>query len=407
MSNANQRDVIIIGAGPAGLAVARRLTGTALDVQLLEKTECIGDVWANHYDGLRLNTVARLSGLADYAFPATAGRWPGKQAVVQQLQLLAKQAQATIETNQPVRTITYDAKRSLWTVRTNSKEYIAPKVVLATGMNQQPILPSWVDKMKAHCRVLHSLDYRSPNRFEGQNVLVVGGGNSGAEIACRVAEKANRVWLSLRAAPLVLPKQLAGIGFTYMGLGLRYLPAVLRANILRAIQRFSLGDHSAYGLPLPSLSYLCHQGKDRAPTFYPDFLNNVKKGKVSIHGEVNAVVKGQLHIQRTINGQALKVLAPDSIICATGFKPEPKVKVMLNGTNVVNDVVQAACRGQLNPVPGVYILGFVSPISGQFREIDKQSKKIAARIKACFVPQGQAPHRVTTKARNKPKQLIV
>ena len=207
---------------------------------------------------------------------------------------------------------------------------------------------------------------------------MVGGGNSGAEIACRVAQVADQVVLSLREAPLILPKQIGPLGFTYLGLALRHTPAALRTQILRAIQRFYLGNHKKFGLPLPSYKYLMNGGKEKAPTFYPEFLSNVRAGKVQIRGGVTSLKKNTVQLKRQILHEKEEQITVDSIICATGFSPKPKIKIHQDSQIVSEQVLQKIHAGDLNPLPQLYALGFVSPISGQFREIDKQSKKIAA-----------------------------
>lgn len=374
-------DVAVIGAGPAGLAVASRLSKRPVTTLVLERTATLGQVWANHYEGLTLNTVARLSCLAGKAFPSKAGMWPRKEDVAQYLAGLAQDLTATIHTKVEVERLMYDSAHQHWIIQAAQSRYTARKVVLATGGNHEPLLPDWAPKAQAAVRLVHSSQYRSPEPFAGQRVLVVGGGNSGAEIACRVAQTAHQVVLSLREAPLILPKQIGPLGFTYLGLGLRYLPASLRTQTLRAIQRIQLGDHREFGLPLPSYQYLMNGGKDKAPTFYPEFLSNVRTGKVQIRGGVTALNGGTVHLKRQIYGDDKESIKVDSIICATGFSPKSNIEIHQDAQAVSEQVLQRIHAGHLNPLPQLYALGFVSPISGQFREIDRQSKKIVAWLK--------------------------
>ncbi|HLS50623.1 MAG TPA: NAD(P)/FAD-dependent oxidoreductase [Burkholderiaceae bacterium] len=398
MSNSTACDIVIIGGGPAGLSVASRLAKQSLKVIVIERSPVIGEVWANHYEGLRLNTVARLSRLGGKNFPSEAGQWPSKTDVVSQLQALAQASDAVFKLEESVEQLNYNATEKTWLITTNKASYRAPEVVLATGGNQQAVYPDWATEVSSHCRVLHSSQYYSAAPFAKQNVLVVGGGNSGAEIACRVAETANKVWLSLREAPLVLPKHVVGIGFTYLGLGLRHLPQGIQARLLRRIQRHSLGDHSEYGLPLPSIAYLSGRGKERAPTFYPDFLRSVREGQVAVRGGVQTVENGGVSVKTGIQSDDVEVLQADSIIFATGFNPQPGIEIIHDGVDISSEIISQACQGRLDPLPGLQVLGFVSPISGQFREINKQSKRIAKVLKRRL-----AKH-VAYKALSKPQQ---
>lgn len=370
-------DVAVIGAGPAGLAVAKRLDQTPLKTLVLERTATLGQVWVNHYEGLTLNTVARLSRLVDKDFPTEAGKWPRKEDVGRYLVDLAQNLKSTVNTNVDVERLVYDSSHQQWVIHAAHSRYIAKKIVLATGNNHEPLFPPWTSKVKTTVNLFHSSQYRSPEEFVGQNVLVVGGGNSGAEIACRVAQVANKVVLSLREAPLVLPKQIGPLGFTYVGLALRYFPAFLRTQILRSIQRIQFGDHKAFGLPLPSYQYLMNRGKDKAPTFYPDFLRNVRERKVQICGVVSRLNQDVVHLKRHIYSDEEEQIRVDSIICATGFSPKPKIEICQDTQIISEQVFQKVQEGNLNPLPHLYALGFISPLSGQLREINKQSKKIA------------------------------
>lgn len=374
-------DVAIIGAGPSGLAVASRLSKSTLNILILERTATPGQVWANHYEGLTLNTVASLSRLAGRPFPAAAGMWPRKEDVAQYLADLAHSVKANVQTKVEVEQLKFESAHKHWVIHTTDSRYHAKKVVLATGINHEPLLPAWASTPHVQVPIFHSSQYRSPVPFAGQKVLVVGGGNSGAEIACRVAQVADRVVLSLREAPLVLPKQIGPLGFTYLGLGLRHIPAALRTQILRGIQRLHLGDHQKFGLPLPTYQYLMNGGKEKAPTFYPEFLSNVRTGKVQIRGGVTALNKNTVHLKCQIHHEPEEQIKVDSIICATGFSPKTKIEIHRDAQIVSEHVLKEVQAGNLNPLPQFYALGFVSPISGQFREIDKQSKKIVANIK--------------------------
>src|SRR5690625_4476645 len=161
MSNSTACDIVIIGGGPAGLSVASRLAKQSLKVIVIERSPVIGEVWANHYEGLRLNTVARLSRLGGKAFPSEAGQWPSKTDVVGQLQALAQASDAVFKLGEGVEQLRYNATEKAWVVTTNRASYQASEVVLATGGNQQAVYPEWAAEISSYSRVLHSSQYYS------------------------------------------------------------------------------------------------------------------------------------------------------------------------------------------------------------------------------------------------------
>ncbi|WP_308117708.1 flavin-containing monooxygenase [Streptomyces anatolicus] len=214
--------VVVIGAGPSGLAAAAMLRRAQVPVVVLERSDRVGDGWRGHYDHLRLHTPRRLSSLPGFPVPRAAGTWVARDDWAAYLEQYAAHHQLDVRTRTRVERVTIGRPASgrtaaEWLVDTGQGVLSARAVVLATGRNHTPHLPAWSGADSFTGRLLHSSDYRDPASYEGRRVLVVGAGNSGTEIAVAVSRAgAAQTWLSVRAAPNIVPRnssrwQAAGI----------------------------------------------------------------------------------------------------------------------------------------------------------------------------------------------------
>src|SRR5690349_10157982 len=179
-------DVIVVGAGPAGLAVGACLRRLGLEPTILERGTAAGWSWHGHYDRLHLHTVKDHSALPYHPFPAGVPRYPSRQEVITYLEGYATTFDLKPRFGEDVRRIW--RTESGWHIETGSGRYTAPDVVIATGYNRSPVVPVWPDQDLFRGRVIQSAVYRSPEEFRGRRTLVVGMGNTGAEIALDLAE---------------------------------------------------------------------------------------------------------------------------------------------------------------------------------------------------------------------------
>ena len=150
---------------------------------VLERAE-VGAAWAARYDRLQLHTVRWLSGLPGYPIPRAFGKWPSRERVGEYLQRYADHHRLDVRTGIDVARVERAAEG--WTVRTSSGPMAAERVVVATGQSNVPFVPKWPGTFSGE--IVHSAEYRNPSAYRGSRVLVVGSGNSGAEIAVDLAE---------------------------------------------------------------------------------------------------------------------------------------------------------------------------------------------------------------------------
>src|SRR6476646_4147267 len=167
---------LIVGAGAAGLAVAATLKERGIESDVLERAETIGSSWASRYDSLQLHTIRWLSGLPGTPIPRRYGSWVARDDVVRYLRDYAASKGVSPEFGVDVTRVDRDGDS--WVVETTSGPRRASNVVMATSFTRQPYLPDWARDPDNKPSLVHSSQYRNPDAYRGQEVLVVGAGNS-------------------------------------------------------------------------------------------------------------------------------------------------------------------------------------------------------------------------------------
>ena len=188
-------ETVVIGAGQAGLAVGFYLARAGGSLIILDEHPRVGDVWRNRWDSLRLFTPAKYDGLPGMRFPAPPRSYPTKDQVADYLEAYANRFELPVRTGTRVDEVHRDG--SCFVVTSDSGEWKADNVVVATGAYQTPRIPSFADDLDSSIVQLHSSDYRGPEQLADGRTLVVGAGNSGAEIAMEVSRD-HATWLSGR-----------------------------------------------------------------------------------------------------------------------------------------------------------------------------------------------------------------
>uniref|UniRef100_UPI000AF3FE50 flavin-containing monooxygenase n=1 Tax=Streptomyces europaeiscabiei TaxID=146819 RepID=UPI000AF3FE50 len=226
---ASDRPVYVIGGGPGGLAVAYALRAQGVRAVVLEKADGVGASWRRHYDRLHLHTTRRLSGLPGLPMPRRFGRWVSRDNVVRYLEKYTEVHQLEIVTGVEVSRVERSADGTGWLLHaTGGRELTGGAVVVATGYNHTPHIPDWSGRDSYTGELVHASEYRNPEPYAGRDVLVVGIGNTGAEIAVDLVEGgAARVRLAVRTAPHIVRRSTAGWAAQYTGVAVRRLPAAL------------------------------------------------------------------------------------------------------------------------------------------------------------------------------------
>lgn len=200
-------DVVVIGAGQAGLSVGYFLKRAGLRFLILDAEARVGDVWRKRWDSLRLFTACRWDGLPGFAWPAAQRfEFPTKDQMADYLESYAAHFELPIRTGTRVERVTRRSEG--YVVRAGGRDIVATNVIVAMATYQRPYTPDVAKSLRPHILQLHSRDYKNPSQLRPGPVLIVGAGNSGAELAMELS-KSHTVLMSGRDVGYV-PFKIAG-----------------------------------------------------------------------------------------------------------------------------------------------------------------------------------------------------
>jgi len=193
--NERQFETVIIGGGQAGLATAYHLTRRRLPCVILDENDKVGAAWRNRWDSLKLFTPGRYSSLPGMPCPVQPRSFPGKNDMSDYLQAYVARFELPVRTGVKVDRVSFDGDS--YTIETVGERISAYNVVVATGAFHKPRIPEFADALDPDIIQMHSSQYQSPSQVRNGPVLVVGAGQSGAEIALDMVRE-HKVWLSGR-----------------------------------------------------------------------------------------------------------------------------------------------------------------------------------------------------------------
>jgi putative flavoprotein involved in K+ transport len=369
-------DAAVIGAGPAGLAVAATLRKRGVEAVVIDRASGVGASWRGHYDRLRLHTVRWLSDLPGMRFPRSHGRWVPRDGVVEYLERYAEHHELDLMLDTSVRSIARANGGRGWLVETSGGELEAASVVVATGYNNTPFMPDYPGRAGFAGELVHASRYRNAGPYRDRDVLVVGSGNTGAEIAVDLVEGgARRVRLAVRTPPNIVRRQVGGTPNQVVSILLRRLPPRFVDALARNVQRLTVGDLSKHGLARPERGVYTRVIEDDViPIIDVGLIDCIKKGQVEPVGALlgfdgdEVILGGHDRIR------------PDAVIVATGYRRglEPLVGHLGLLDARGKPVVHGA---RTHPsAPGLYFTGYTNPISGMFRELKIDARRIARAV---------------------------
>jgi cation diffusion facilitator CzcD-associated flavoprotein CzcO len=370
----------IIGAGPAGLATAKHFSQAGLAVEIFEREDDVGGNW---YFGRPSSSVChathmisskRMSQFADFPMPKEYPPYPNHEQAFAYLRNYARhfglydvtRFQTAVE---QIALTAGDDER--WKVRLQSgeeKEYAG--VVIASGHHHDPLWPEFTGEFRGE--IIHAKQYKSPEQIRGKRVLVIGGGNSGCDLAVEAAAHGSAAFLSLRRGYHFLPKFLFGGPLDAGGELFQkwHVPVWLQQRITAALVQIAVGRPERYGLPKPD-----HRLFETHPIVNSQLLYVVGHGHVQVRPAVESLQGDKV---RFTDGREELI---DIIVCATGYKTT--FPFVASSLLLSDDGAPRLFLNAFHPQHDrLFVAGLIQPNGAIWPLVDWQAKLMAAFIRA-------------------------
>jgi lysine/ornithine N-monooxygenase len=378
-------DAVVIGAGPAGLATSRELSARGVTHVVLERGDRVAHSWANLYESLVLHTGKHMSALPGLRLPRSAPLFVPRGEFVEYLTNYSRRFRLPVRTKWRVTSVerlTSDDER--WRVKAETTEGIREvrcrAVVVATGIIANPRVPAirGADEFeRAGGRLLHAVEYRTPNAFYGKRVLIVGAGNSGGEIASELARAGNasgsvtEVTIAVRSGANVVPREIVGVPIQYLARYIGKLPRKAREAVVRFVGRIVEKRRGPPVLPRPA-----HGPLDAIPLIGFHLVDAIRDGLVHVRGGVDRLTRTGAMFT---DGRAPAELPYDVVILATGYSAAlaplgQLIRVDTKGFALRRDRVESADYDEL------YFVGHNYDSTGGLFNIARDARIVAARI---------------------------
>jgi len=363
----------IIGGGPAGLAQARALQKLGIEFTIFERNAQFGGLWNRDdpaspvYDSAHLISSRSMTGFDGFPMPEGWADYPSAALVLDYIQSFATKFNLTEQTRFNSQVTHAEPHQTGWDIEVNGKIERFRWLIAANGSNWKPNLPSWPGSFSG--TISHAVGFSNEAEFADQRVLVVGLGNSGADISCDISHVARRTAVSLRRGYHVIPKHILGKPADVFANTGPPLPRWLRQRIFQGLLRFLIGDLGKFGMPKPD-----HRLMETHPLLSDLFVHHLRHGDIEILGDI--VGFDGADVLFVGGGRE----AFDHVICATGFEWEiPYIDPALLPWN----------RGRLAPplsifpeVNNLFLLSFIESNGSSFSLFNLMSAVIAHAIDA-------------------------
>lgn len=381
--DAETHEAIVVGAGPAGLATAAALQTRGFETLVIESSDAVGGRWRSRYPELRLNSWRCMSNLQGYRMPRDYGRFPSCDEFVAYLERYAAHQRLKLRTNTSLARVER-AAGGLWRLETSTHTMLARYVAIATGWDAVGVLPDWPGRNSFVPELIHSSEFRGATPYRGREVLVVGAGNSGVDIAGHLHDAGAAVTLSMRTPPNLAMREVLGIpGQPILVFFGDKLPTRVADLTFSVVNRLQFGDLRRYGLPRPRQGpYANFQQRLRSPVVDDGFVAALKRGDARVVGDVRRLDGDDVVLS---DGTRVR---PDAVICATGYRRG--LEPLVGHLDVLRpDGVPFAYRGapEHRSAPRLYFAGMWGQFSGEIRLGPIHGRRIAreaARDRAAY-----------------------
>jgi putative flavoprotein involved in K+ transport len=361
-------ETIVVGGGQSGLAMGYHLARRGLPFVIVDAHPRIGDAWRTRWDSLKLFTPAGYDGLPGMRFPAPRTSYPTKDEMADYLEAYARRFELPVRTGVRVDALARDGDR--FVLAAGDVRFEADNVVVAMSSDLRPWKPDFALLLDPRLVQLHAFDYRNPSQLQDGDVLIVGAGNSGADIAMEVVNE-HRTLLSGRDVghiPFPINRFTAGTGYPFFRFAFH---RVLKANS-RPGRKMKREFAEGHGLPLVRVKpkHLARAGVERVPRTV-----GVRDGLPLLEDD--------------------RIVDVANVIWCTGFRPD----VSWIDLPIFDEYSEPAhTRGIVDSEPGLYFTGLdflyaasSGQINGIGRDANHVAKAIAARGRRSGVANALAP----------------
>ncbi|MEO8852193.1 MAG: NAD(P)/FAD-dependent oxidoreductase [Ginsengibacter sp.] len=367
-----QTNTLIIGASISGLACASSLQKQNIDYLIIEKQNQVAAPWRNHYERLHLHTSKRFSNLPYKKFESSVPRYPSRQQVVDYLEDYQKEFGINPVYNTEAVSIKKEA--NYWITQTSNGTFKSKHVIMATGAYGKPKPIKFKGKETFTGKIIHSIEYKTGKEFSGQNVLVVGFGNSACEIAIDLYENGARPSMSVRSPVNVIPRDILGIPVLELSLLMKNISPRIADKISAPLMSWLVGDLKKLGLkklPYGPLEEIQREGK--IPLLDIGTIRHIRNGNIKIYDDIELIK------EKAVFFKSGKKENFDAIVAAIGYDRnyDQIVKV---GKERFKDLNVSVDKQKYFGKNGLYFCGYWISPTGQFREISLDAKKIAMNI---------------------------
>lgn len=372
MTTIERHEAIVVGAGSAGLAAAVALERRGFETVVIESAGAVGARWRARYDERRLNSWRPMSKLQGKGMPRSCGRYPSRDDVVEYLGQFAARNRLRLQFSTALVSVERDG--DLWLLETSAQPMRCRYAVIATGWDAVPVSPTWPGSGTFTPPLLHSSEFRAASLYRGRDVVVVGAGNSGIDIAGHLVRAGARVTLSMRTAPNLATREFIGIpGQPLLVFAADHLPYRLADVTFALVQRLTFGDLSQFGIPRAAegvySNYLHHQ---RNPAIDDGFIAGLKRGTARVVAEVDHLDGNNVVL---VDGTRLRT---DAVICATGYRRGLEPLVGHLGVLGADGIPLNHSGAPAHPAaPRLYFCGMWGQFSGQIRLGPIHARRIA------------------------------
>jgi putative flavoprotein involved in K+ transport len=364
---------LVLGAGPAGLSAAWALKRTGISPVVLERAENVCDSWRDRYRGLSLNSTRRLSSLPGMVMDRSFGPWVSSEDLVSYAERYARSFSPDIRFGTEISEI--KREDGGWRVCTPQRDYWSPWVIVCLGLNAVSHIPDWPGREQFAGELLHVMDFKSPDAYRGREVLVVGVGASGTDVAAQLARGgAKRVWLSVRTPPLIYRRHLSTAVLSQVIKEGRRPPRALADRMSIAIHKLIWGDLSQYGLPAPTEGMVSGlELRGHGSTVDRGLVGAIRRGRITVLPAVEGMRSDGVMLT---NGS---FVATSTVIAATGQRTD--LGRLLGDLDVLNEDGRPRIHGATRApgAPGMYFLGYRLP-AGQLLDMRFDAPAIARRM---------------------------